>query len=75
MMAVYGRQAQPFFLLDTPPNTYRLYTFHIETTRYRGEVTGEVINANKIHQNTPTFYSYYVRRGVVLSRHKDIPCP
>jgi len=75
MAEAYGKQAQPLFFLSVPANTHRLYTFALDTTRYRGEVIGAVITANKERPATPAFYSYYVRRNAQLREHEDIPCP
>lgn len=75
IQGLYGQQAGTSMILYVPPGTRRKFTVTASIIKYRGTVTGQVIDENKAHPDQDAVYYYPFLTGVLVSGQQDIACP
>lgn len=73
--ARYGNQANGLLLLSVPPGTKREFTLTATIIRYRGTVTGDLVDVNKVHPDQDAVYYYPFLASLVVSGQRDMSCP
>jgi len=73
LVAKYGKSLRTIQLV-TPIRTHRVFTLSIALTLYEGEVTGAVINTNKIVPQQPVNYHYPLVTDASIASFEDNPC-
>lgn len=61
--------------MTIPADTHVVLTYTVESIRFRGEVVGAAVEAQKEHPTLPTYYSYLAPQSITLAAQSDLPCP
>jgi hypothetical protein len=73
LAAKYGKSLRTIQLF-TPIRTHRVFTIAVTLTLYEGDVTGAVIDANKIAPQQPVTYHYPLVTDASIESSEDVPC-
>lgn len=71
---MYGDQASETILLTVPQETNREFSLIVTKIQYRGIVSGEIIDANKIVPEQKAIYFYLFLKSIVIDTHRDLAC-
>ncbi len=71
----YGNQASGLLLLLVPAGMKSEFTVTATVIRYRGTVSGDLIDVNKVHPAQDAVYYYPFLARVVVSGQRDVLCP
>ncbi len=70
---MYGQPVEKI-KLEVPPATKREFTFIVTKIEYRGVVSGEIIDENKIYPRQDAVYFYPLTQSILVDSYQDIPC-
>jgi hypothetical protein len=69
----YGESVRGIRLV-IPAHTYREVTLAVTQVIYGGQVSGAIIDANKVIPGSPVAYSYHFTKDVTIGAYEDRPC-
>jgi hypothetical protein len=73
--AMYGNQASGSLRLFVPAGMKSEFTVTATIIKYRGIVSGDLIDANKVHPDQDAVYYYPFLASLVVSGQRDVLCP